>query len=48
NVAILGTRTGGGGRYTIAGPQFAGKAAAGTTLLLGRERLSTVVKLGDV
>ena len=33
NVAILGTRTGGGGVYTIAGPGFAGKAPAGSTLV---------------
>lgn len=33
NVAILGTRTGGGGTYTIAGPGFAGKAPEGTTLV---------------
>ena len=33
NVAILGTRTGGGGVFTIAGPGFAGKAPEGTTLV---------------
>lgn len=33
NVAILGTRTGGGGTYTIAGPGFTGKAPEGTTLV---------------
>lgn len=33
NVAIVGTRTGGGAKFTIAGPGFTGKPAAGTTLL---------------
>ncbi|WP_185965185.1 DUF1254 domain-containing protein [Glacieibacterium frigidum] len=33
NVAILDSRTGGGGTYTIAGPGFAGKAPEGTTLV---------------
>ncbi len=33
NVAILGTRTGGGGRFAIAGPGWTGKAPEGTTLV---------------
>ena len=33
NVAIVGTRTGGTGRFTIAGPGYTGNAPAGTTLL---------------
>ncbi len=33
NVAILGTRTGGGGKFTIVGPGFAGTAPEGTTLV---------------
>jgi hypothetical protein len=33
NVAILGTRTGGAGVFTIAGPGFTGKTPAGTTLV---------------
>ena len=33
NVALVGTRTGGTGRFTIAGPGFTGKAPEGTTLL---------------
>ncbi|QXQ06016.1 DUF1254 domain-containing protein [Sphingosinicellaceae bacterium] len=33
NVAVVGTRTGGTGRFTIAGPGFTGRAPEGTTLL---------------